>query len=85
MNSELLKCIKEILLHDWDPIMIGENHLLDDEYDNYALEIYKLFVAGKSSHEALYDYLLRTEDEAIGMSIEDEKREKVVDKLLCLK
>ena len=84
MSSDLLKHIKSILLYDWDPIMIGDNHLLNDEYDNYAVEIYRLFATGQSSREVLYDYLMRSECETIGLSIENEKRMEVVDKLLCL-
>ena len=64
--------------------MIGDNHLLHDEYDNYAVEIYRLLATVQPSREVLYAYLMRIESEIIGMSIENDKRIEIVDKLLCL-
>jgi hypothetical protein len=80
----MLNSIQEILLHDWDPISIGDNHLLADEYNMYVFDIYRIFLAGSANHEVLYDYLTRQENDTIGASVEKMQRMKAVDKLIQL-
>lgn len=36
------KAIHDVLLHEWDPIGVGDEPAAKDEYDSYIPEIYRL-------------------------------------------
>jgi hypothetical protein len=44
MSSEL-EAIKGLLLHEWDPIGVSEFPEASDEYDAYALQVYRWFAS----------------------------------------
>lgn len=84
MREKLFHDIRNILINDWDPIMIGDNKKLSDEYDSYAYEIQNLLLSYDIDKEKLYQLLLYHEENTIGMSISNESRMLVVEKLLSL-
>ena len=40
--KSLIQSIRAILLNDWDPLIVGDNPHLSDEYDDYIPAIVKL-------------------------------------------
>jgi hypothetical protein len=55
------KDIKKTLLEEWDPLNVGDNPNLADEYDSYLPGLLKFLKAGRSSRE-IADYLQGIED-----------------------
>jgi len=55
MSSEL-EAIKGLLLHEWDPIGVSEFAEASDEYDAYALQVYKM-VREHADADAIARYL----------------------------
>lgn len=74
------RAINQILWRDWDPIGCG---VPEDEYEAYVWPVYKLLIDRKPRAE-IEAYLRWAADEAISVSIADEKLQHVVDKLLLL-
>ena len=60
--------IRQILLHDWDPISIGDV-CPPNEYDEYIMPVYEILV-GSRSEEELANYLFVTARDAIGVACE---------------
>lgn len=65
--------IKKILLHDWDPIGVGQYPEADDEYDAYIPHIRQMIVCGKHAKE-ICDYLLWLENEQVGLHAATRRR-----------
>lgn len=77
--------IRQVLLHDWDPIGIRCDSNVGDEYDAYIAPIYRILV-GTRSESDLIECLRRIEREEIGVEpSEAESLIPVVHKLLALK
>jgi hypothetical protein len=51
-----LKEVRTILLKEWDPLNVGDNPNLADEYESYLPELLKFLKAHHSIHE-IADYL----------------------------
>lgn len=64
--KKLQPIVKEILLHEWDPIGVANIPLADDEYDNYVPQVCKLLIE-KSDFEKISDYLWKVETEQMGL------------------
>ena len=43
-NKTLISSIRSVLLNDWDPIRIGDNPSLRDEYDSYISPIINMLI-----------------------------------------
>ena len=43
---EIQKAIRQVLLHDWDPIGVSDVAQAQDEYDSYVGGIYRLLASG---------------------------------------
>lgn len=84
MTKSLLDEVREILLSEWDPILIGDNPNLFDEYDFYAHEIVSYLKSGNASADGIYHLLERAEEEKIGMSVDNEIRSTVAEKIVAL-
>jgi hypothetical protein len=41
-NQDRTETVRAILLQDWDPLIVGDNPNLADEYDRYLPEIIRL-------------------------------------------
>lgn len=74
------RAINQILWRDWDPIGCG---VPEDEYESYVWPIYELLI-GRKPRAEIEAYLRWAADEAITVSVADEKLQHVVDKLLAL-
>lgn len=65
--AEVEDSIRRVLFHVWDPIGVGDNPKLRDEYDSYIAPVYRI-LCGSRSEQELIDYLFRTERDTIGLS-----------------
>lgn len=43
-NKAIIEEIRFVLINDWDPLGIGDNHILSDEYDSYIGSIMKILI-----------------------------------------
>ena len=67
MIPELEK-IKRLLWEEWDPIGVNvEDGWLQDEYDSYAMRVFSMLTAGKSTDE-IAEFLRLAETENMGLS-----------------
>lgn len=71
-SNEMQKDIRTVLINDWDPVGIGNNSNLSDEYDGYIGPIIKILMQ-KSSIESIVLYLEKIENEDIGIEHTDIK------------
>lgn len=64
MNFKIAhKQIRAILLSKWDPINIGENANLQDEYIEYELQIAKIMLEKNVDVKTFSDYLNKVSQE----------------------
>ncbi|MCR6645082.1 MAG: hypothetical protein NVV62_11565 [Terricaulis sp.] len=63
------RAINQILWRDWDPIGCG---VPEDEYESYVWPIYELLI-GRKPRAEIEAYLRWAADEAITVSVADEK------------
>lgn len=71
-SNEMQKDIRTVLINDWDPVGIGNNSNLSDEYDGYIGPIIQILMQ-KSSIESIVLYLEKIENEDIGIEHTDIK------------
>ena len=64
---EIQESIRQVLLHDWDPIEVEDEPLAQREYDPYVGGVYRLLASG-ASERAIADHLWRIETEGMGLS-----------------
>jgi hypothetical protein len=64
---EVQESIRDVLLHDWDPIEVANEPLAQSEYDSYVGGVYRLLASG-ASEEEIADHLWRIETEAMELS-----------------
>ena len=62
--------IRQVLLHDWDPIGVRDVPEAQDEYDSYVGGVYRLLASG-GSEEQIIDHLWHIEPDAMGLSAPD--------------
>ena len=75
--------IREVLLHEWDPIGVGDIVEAQDEYDSYVSQVHVLLVR----REALYkmvDFLWWVETQHMGLRGNRRRTEQVAERLLRL-
>lgn len=72
--------IRDILLNDWDPIHVGDNPNLRDEYDSYINRIVQL-LATKPSINEIINLMRLIENEEIGVQTTEDTLFKVAHKL----
>ncbi|MBO9560885.1 MAG: hypothetical protein J7515_20165 [Caulobacter sp.] len=51
--------MRQVLLADWDPLHVGSNPMLSDEYDSYLGKVLKTLDAGEA--ERIVDLLVELE------------------------
>ncbi len=66
-DEEIQGSIRQILLHDWNPI--GVPDLPEDEYDRYIGPVYRI-LSGSRSEQELVEFLFRTARDTIGVACE---------------
>jgi hypothetical protein len=75
--------VRQVLLHDWDPIGVGDHPCAQDEYDSYIAGIIRL-VAGGADSFRLADHLYQLETVCMGLPGGRGRRVDVARKLLSL-
>lgn len=81
---KIFESIRQVLVEDWDPLDIGDEEGLDDEYDAYVTPVYRIFVGSRSEND-LIEQLGRIEADEIGVTPADvESLRPVAHKLLSL-
>ena len=78
-----IPAIREILLHDWDPIGVRDIPEAQDEYDSYIPGIYGRLIH-RISESDLFDYLRQIESQQMGLAGDRGKTQQAVKKLLLL-
>jgi hypothetical protein len=79
-----MEAVREILLHEWDPIGVAENPECRDEYDRYARTVCRYLREGVDAFK-LGAYLAQVQAVAMGLSRVDEERDRaVVQRLMVL-
>ena len=87
MNRQLASIknrLVEILNTEWDPIGIGGNPHLQDEYERYANLLIPLLENRATTESEVYDFLHSIEVSKIGLEVPDDVRKAVVAKLCSL-
>ena len=75
--------IREVLLHDWDPIGIAKEPDLNDEYDAYIGGVYRLLASGATLH-TVAEHMARIESEQMGFGTSPDKLVPLAEKLCAL-
>lgn len=79
-----MKAVREILLHEWDPIGVADNPECFDEYDRYARTICRYIAEGIDAF-GIAAYLSHVQIVDMGLHGADVVRNKTVaSKLLSL-
>ena len=65
--AEIQQSIREVLMHQWDPIGVADCITTDDEYDAYIAPVYRILVGSRSEDE-LIACLHFTERDVIGVA-----------------
>jgi len=70
---DLVEQIRTILLRDWDPVGIGDNPNLKDEYDSYLPELVRILRISPVSEDAVLAYLQKIEVDRMGLPEDPER------------
>lgn len=73
--------VKRILWEDWDPIGINVIYSAKDEYDSYALKIYKL-LSENVNQEVIAEFLTYIDTELMGNSPNKTRDARVAERLV---
>ena len=79
-EKKIYEAIDEILWRDWDPIGINDNDIIRDEYQSYALLIYRLKMQG-ADEVKIAKYLFELAWENMGMQSDMEHCKIVAHKI----
>ncbi len=82
--SNLFFDIRNILLNDWDPLNIGENPNISDEYDNYIHRFIEFKCSTILSIDLLKEILLDIECNQIGLEANELSRVEAAKKLFLI-
>ncbi|HEY0077582.1 MAG TPA: hypothetical protein VGB73_02980 [Pyrinomonadaceae bacterium] len=80
---EMQEKIRQILLHEWDPIGVSDVPEAQDEYDSYVGGIYRLLASGASEHQVV-ERLYQLETVSMGLDGERERLGEVARRLVEL-
>ncbi|WP_458409103.1 hypothetical protein [Bacteroides congonensis] len=72
INNEVIAEIRAVLIKDWDPLGIGTNLNLGDEYDGYIGSIIHILMYTPSL-ESIISLLKKIENEDMGIENTDTK------------
>ena len=78
--KEIQERIRQVLLHEWDPIGVSDILEAQDEYDSYVGGIYRLLASGASEYQ-LTERLHNLETESMGLPGNQERLKRVAGKL----
>ena len=82
-TKETQERIRQVLLHEWDPIGVGDIPEAQDEYDSYVGGIYRLLASGASEYQII-ERLYNIETVSMGLNGNREALGGVAEKLAKL-
>ena len=82
--SNLFFDIRNILLKEWDPVNIGDNPNISDEYDNYIHRFIEFNCSPLLSIDLLKEILLDIECNEIGLEVNELSRVEAAKKLFLI-
>jgi hypothetical protein len=77
---QTIRTLRMLLLKHWDPLDVGDNPNLSDEYDSYLWEIMKL-ISISPTHDKLCAKLELVEQQ-LGVGVSKQRREEAVNIIL---
>ena len=80
-EKELYQRADEVLHYVWDPIGISGTPQARDEYDSYLAQVFGILVESKSK-DAISSYLVKVEEERMGLTPSTEQAMRVQELLL---
>lgn len=80
---EIQEKIRQVLLHDWDPIGVSDTPAAWDEYDSYVGGIYRLLASGASEYQII-ERLYNIETVSMGLPGDREYLKGIAEKLIKL-
>ncbi|MBA3716255.1 MAG: hypothetical protein H0W76_28010 [Pyrinomonadaceae bacterium] len=81
--KEIQETIRQVLLHQWDPIGVSDIPEAQDEYDSYVGGIYRLLASGASEHQII-ERLYNIETVSMGLPSNRAGLKNVAEKLAKL-
>jgi hypothetical protein len=78
--KEIQEAIRQVLLHEWDPIGVSDIPEAQDEYDSYVGGIYRLLASGASEYQ-IVERLYNLETVDMGLPGNREGLKRVAEKL----
>jgi len=78
--KEIQERIRQVLLHEWDPIGVSDMPEAQDEYDSYVGGIYRLLASGASEYQII-ERLYNLETVSMGLTGNRERLKRVAGKL----
>jgi hypothetical protein len=81
--KEIQERIRQVLLHEWDPIGVSDIPAAHDEYDSYVGGIYRLLASGASEYQII-ERLHNLETVSMGLNGNREGLKDVAAKLAKL-
>jgi hypothetical protein len=75
------EAIRQVLLHEWDPIGVRDIPEAEDEYDSYVGQLYGMLLRREPGH-VLEDHLWRIETEHMGLCSNRQHTKQIVERLL---
>lgn len=83
-HEPLIEPARAVLVDTWDPLDIGSNRMLRDEYDAYLGVVVRMLKDPSTTGATLSSYLAHVEDHELGVQGDPEKRSLAVQALLEL-
>jgi hypothetical protein len=83
VTPRLRSAVRDVLLHDWDPIGVCNNAQASNEYDSYVETICRMLVSGADAQK-LADHLSQLESVSMGLSFSSRNLPEVANRLLAV-
>ena len=83
-ECSLLGLVREVLLKEWDPLGVGDNPMLSDEYDLYVHDLVRILHGPSPTTVALARYLANVESDKMGLRSDPLRVSAAADALLKL-
>ncbi|MGA7805456.1 hypothetical protein [Bradyrhizobium sp.] len=78
-----LDLIKDLLLHEWDPIGVSDCEGAEDEYDRYALRVFRM-LGEEADANAIARYLTSLVTSSMGLRGNPEKDRAIAAKAVAI-
>ncbi|NJM34875.1 MAG: hypothetical protein HC850_09410 [Rhodomicrobium sp.] len=81
-DNALITRIRRVLLENWDPVGVGDNPNLRDEYDAYIPELIRILSDKSVVKQHIFSYLQGIEIDRMGIPEDPERIEIAAGRLL---